>query len=93
MMVGLPNEGRFVGRVWRPGIGPALVERQGDRLVDVTSAAVPTMRDLLELDDPVAWLDAQPGEHIGMLADFSVTAAGEDASGAPRRGSIVCDRR
>ena len=65
MEFGLPDEGRFVGRAWLPGMGPALVERRGNRLVDVTSAEVPTMRDLLELDDPLGWLDAQAGRDLG----------------------------
>ena len=50
----LPKAGLFVGRVWRPGIGPAVVVQRDGRLVDVTSPEVPTMRDLLELDDPAA---------------------------------------
>ncbi|ARJ68674.1 fumarylacetoacetate hydrolase family protein [Paracoccus contaminans] len=78
-MTALPQEGRFVGRVWRPGIGPALVEHRDGRLADVTSAEVPTMRDLLEMDDPCAWLDAQAGEDIGALSDFAVMGAAGDA--------------
>ena len=78
-MTALPQEGRFVGRVWRPGIGPALVEHRDGRLADVTSAEAPTMRDLLEMDDPCAWLDAQAGEDIGALADFAVMGAAGDA--------------
>lgn len=78
-MMELPREGRFVGRVWRPGIGPALVEHRGGRLADVTSAEAPTMRDLLELDDPAGWLDAQAGEDIGALSDFAALGAAGDA--------------
>lgn len=71
----------FVGRVWRPGLGPALVALRGEELVDITSAAHPTMRDLLELDDPAAALRAASGEVIGTLADLatgSTEAAGDD---------------
>lgn len=78
--LGLPDRGRFVGRVWRPGVGPALVERRGDRLADVTSAEVPTMRDLLELDDPLGWLDAQAGRDLGSLADFARAGVSGDAA-------------
>ena len=77
-MMQLPEQGRFVGRVWRPGIGPAVVELRGGRLVDVTCPAAPTLRDLLEMDDPVAWLDTARGDEIGALADFAVTGAGGD---------------
>ena len=57
----LPNsnhasEGTFVGRVWRPGIGPAIVTLRGDQVIDITSKTAPTMRDLLELADPVAYV-------------------------------------
>lgn len=72
MMAGfdLPDTGLFVGRVWRPGIGPALALLRDGALVDVTAAEAPTMRDLLELDDPAGWLAAQPGTPIGGLEDF-----------------------
>ncbi|KGJ20092.1 fumarylacetoacetate hydrolase family protein [Paracoccus sanguinis] len=79
-MMPLPPEGMFVGRVWRPGIGPALAVHRAGRLVDVTAPAAPTMRDLLEMDDPAGWIAAQAGEDIGALADFTVTAGGEDAA-------------
>lgn len=79
-MMPLPTEGMFVGRVWRPGIGPALVVHRDGRLIDVTAPAAPTMRDLLEMDDPAGWIAAQAGEDIGALADFTVTAGGEDAA-------------
>lgn len=71
----------FVGRVWRPGIGPALVALRGDTLVDITSKALPTMRDLLERDDPAGALRAAAGETIGTLANLvagSDEAAGDD---------------
>ena len=79
-MMPLPPEGMFVGRVWRLGIGPALVVHRDGRLVDVTAPAAPTMRDLLEMDDPAGWIAAQAGEDIGALADFAVTTGGEDAA-------------
>jgi fumarylacetoacetate (FAA) hydrolase family protein len=38
-------------------------------LVDVTSREVPTVRDLLELDDPVGWLRATRGRPLGALSE------------------------
>ncbi len=38
-------------------------------LHDVTSKAAPTMRDLLEMDDPVAWLAANPGTPVMSLEE------------------------
>ena len=49
------------------------------RLVDVTSQAAPTLRDLLELDDPAGHVRAAEGEIIGALED--VAAATLEASG------------
>ncbi|WP_299360546.1 fumarylacetoacetate hydrolase family protein [uncultured Paracoccus sp.] len=72
----LPDEGVFVGRVWRPDIGPAVVVHRDGRLLDVTCPEVTTMRDLLERDDPVGWLQAQRGADIGSLSDFAVMGAG-----------------
>ena len=43
-MIGLPQEGLFLGRVWRAGIGPAVVTVRGGRVVDITTKAAPTMR-------------------------------------------------
>ncbi|WP_343503492.1 fumarylacetoacetate hydrolase family protein [Alloyangia pacifica] len=71
----------LVGRVWRPGVGPALVALRGEVLVDITSKTIPTMRDLLESEDPAATLRAATGEEIGTLADLltgSTEGAGED---------------
>lgn len=63
--------GTFVGRAWQPDVqGPSLiVVRDGD-VFDITSRDVPTMRDLLELDDPVAHLRKQAGERLAPLADI-----------------------
>ena len=74
----LPGAGLFVGRVWRPGIGPAVVVLRDGGLLDVTSPEVPTMRDLLELDDPAGWLAAQTGQILGDVGDLQVTGAGPD---------------
>lgn len=62
-------EALFIGRLWRPGIGPALILLRGERVIDITSRAVPTMRDLLETDDLPCYLRAATGEDLGPLAD------------------------
>ena len=69
-MLNLPADGLFVGRVWRAGIGPALVTLRGGRVVDITSRAAPTLRDLLEQPDIPGFIAAQAGEDIGALADI-----------------------
>jgi fumarylacetoacetate (FAA) hydrolase family protein len=52
----LQSEGSYVGRVWRPGIGPAIVQIRGENVCDVTTVDAPTMRDLLEIPDLKAYL-------------------------------------
>lgn len=72
--------GTFVGRVWRPDVeGPSLVTVRNGELIDITSRAAPTMRDLLDLDDPVAHARSAPGEALASIAE--VMGAGERASG------------
>ncbi|WP_136440629.1 fumarylacetoacetate hydrolase family protein [Pacificoceanicola onchidii] len=71
----------LVGRVWRAGIGPCLVTLRGDDVVDITTRQVPTMSDLLDLDDPAAYARFADGETLCTLADLvagSVETASED---------------
>ncbi|HEY0122567.1 MAG TPA: fumarylacetoacetate hydrolase family protein [Rhizobium sp.] len=59
------NKGTFVGRVWRHSVaGPAVVVLRQGRVLDVTSRRFPTMRDLLENDDPAAEVRALTGEFL-----------------------------
>lgn len=62
----LPSDGLFVGRVFLPGVGPAVVRVEGDVLVDVT-AVFPTVRDLCETADPAAALARVAGPVVGRL--------------------------
>jgi len=63
--------GCFVGRMWLPEYaGPALVTLRDGRLYDITSPQYPTMRDLLENDDPVSLIRASKGKDVGVLKDF-----------------------
>jgi len=63
--------GCFVGRMWLPECeGPALVMVRDGRLYDITSPQYPTMRDLLENDDPVSLVRASKGKDVGHLKDF-----------------------
>lgn len=66
-------EALFIGRLWRPGIGPALVLLRGERVIDITSRAAPTMRDLLEIEDLPGHLRAVTGEDLGPLAEVLAT--------------------
>jgi fumarylacetoacetate (FAA) hydrolase family protein len=80
---GLDDDGVYVGRVWRPGIGPALVTLRGGMLHDITSRAAPTMRDLCEAPDPLAAAHA-PGVAVGSLADIAAASREAPDPGALR---------
>jgi fumarylacetoacetate (FAA) hydrolase family protein len=76
------STGTFVGRVFDPKVeGPALVVVRGEDVVDITSKAVPTMRDLLELDDPAACVAKATGPVVARLADLLATPAGSLVTG------------
>ncbi|MFZ5961853.1 fumarylacetoacetate hydrolase family protein [Thalassococcus sp. BH17M4-6] len=70
----------LVGRVWRPGIGPALVRLDEDALRDITCRDVPTMQALLETDDPAATARTLDGPVIATLEELA--AASDPDAGA-----------
>lgn len=71
----LPSEGVFVFRVWRPDhSGPSVCTLRGDTIFDVTCPDVPTVRDLLELDDPSTWLSNAEGVPVGSLAEIEANS-------------------
>lgn len=79
-MVGLPEAGLFLGRVWRAGVGPAVVTVRAGRVVDITTKTAPTMRDLLEQANIAGFVAGIAGEDIGSvdeIAAASVEPAGE----------------
>lgn len=62
------RDGTWVGRVWDAAAGgPCLAALRGGRLIDVTTPAAPTFRDLLEMDDPASFLRATDGRDLGPL--------------------------
>lgn len=70
----------LVGRVWRPGAGPALVTLRENRVIDITSQETPTMRDLIERDDLADYLRSAEGTDLGDVAE--ITRASTEAAGA-----------
>jgi fumarylacetoacetate (FAA) hydrolase family protein len=68
-----PEDGAatLVGRAWLPAAGgPAVVAVRAGRVLDITSPAIPTMRDLCEAGDPAAVAAAAAGTHIGPVDDL-----------------------
>ncbi len=67
----LPVDGTFVFRVWRPDVsGPSVCILRDGGLVDITCSEVATMRDLLELPEPVDWISRANGLPLGRLEDI-----------------------
>lgn len=83
-------EATFVGRVWRPGTGPALVRLDGDRVIDITATAHPTMADLLASADPLATARSAAGEDICSLSDL-LAGSTPDAGPDDLRWLAPCD--
>jgi fumarylacetoacetate (FAA) hydrolase family protein len=75
----LDPDGCYVGRVWRPGIGPVIVHVRGESVVDISAAPILTMHDLLELSDPVGHIDSTTGDEICDIAtlESNSISAGE----------------
>ncbi|MBD9560569.1 fumarylacetoacetate hydrolase family protein [Ensifer adhaerens] len=79
----LDRSGAFVGRVWlSEEKGPVLVTVRAGVVFDITTKEAPTMRDLLEMDDPVGFARAREGRAICELAE--VLGAAPRVSEAPR---------
>jgi len=63
--------GTFVGRAWSPEAeGPILVAVRDGRVCDITSREAATMRDLLEMEAPAAYVRSAEGRDAGALADM-----------------------
>ncbi|MEX0346329.1 MAG: fumarylacetoacetate hydrolase family protein [Rhizobiaceae bacterium] len=61
----------LVGRVFRPEVdGPSIVAVREGEVVDITSREVPTMRDLLEMDDPAGFVRHCDGETLGLFEEI-----------------------
>lgn len=74
--------GTWIGRAWDPEAGgPCLVTVRDGSIFDITSPAAPTVRDLLEMEDPVAQVRAAKGRPLGSLDELA-RASREGRSGA-----------
>lgn len=83
------NEGVFVGRVWLPGVGPAVVVLRGGQVVDITSRATPTMHDLLEMDDAADYALSAKGTALGAVE--GLLGIGPEAGADDLRLLAPCD--
>lgn len=79
------GKGTFVTRIWRPDRdGPAVCLVSDAAVIDVTCREVPTMRDLLELSDPVGFLNGtvDSGEALGALEAIAASSLEADGDRA-----------
>lgn len=65
------TDGLWLGRVERPGIGPAVVTVRDGIVVDITGKTAPTARDVMELDDPAGHVRVATGEELGRVEDIA----------------------
>jgi fumarylacetoacetate (FAA) hydrolase family protein len=64
----VPSEGVLLGRARVPGYDhPRVVTVRGDDVVDITTKAAPTSRDIAELDDPAGYVSSAEGQVIGSV--------------------------
>jgi fumarylacetoacetate (FAA) hydrolase family protein len=78
----LPADGTaiLVGRVDRPSIGPSVVTVRNGSVFDITAKQAPTVRDILEMDDPAAYVRSAQGENLGDLSAIAdATMSGQSA--------------
>jgi fumarylacetoacetate (FAA) hydrolase family protein len=78
----LPADGTaiLVGRVDRPSIGPSVVTVRNGSVFDITAKRAPTVRDILEMDDPAAYVQSAQGEDLGNLSAIAdATMSGQSA--------------
>ena len=71
----LPADGLFVGRAKASEAAhPLVVTVRNGEVIDITSSAAPTVRDLCELKDPAGYVRSAKGEAIGALADIAANS-------------------
>lgn len=71
----------LVGRAWRetPHPGPAIVVVRGGEVLDISSR-IPTMADLLDLDDPVSFARDVSGVSLGSVTTLLSNSLDDDSA-------------
>ena len=67
----------LLGRVLRPSAGPSVVTIRDGAVIDITAKQAPTVRDILEMDDPTAYVRSAPGEDLGSLSAIMEATAND----------------
>jgi len=62
----------FIGRVWNPKVtGPCVVVLREGELIDITSRTGALVRDIFEMDDPLAYVRSAAGESLGTFEEVA----------------------
>jgi fumarylacetoacetate (FAA) hydrolase family protein len=73
----LPAEGVYLGRIWSPEArGPSVVTIRGEEVVDITSRAAPTVRDICEMSNPAEFVRKAEGTVVGTLSKLTGNKSG-----------------
>ncbi|SFS67489.1 Fumarylacetoacetate (FAA) hydrolase family protein [Sulfitobacter marinus] len=67
---GLLSNGTYIGRVWRPGIGPSVVHLRDGQVWDITCREVPTVAALFEERDIQSVLTSITGDLVCSLKEL-----------------------
>ncbi|TPL98914.1 fumarylacetoacetate hydrolase family protein [Mesorhizobium sp. B2-3-11] len=71
----LPAEGLFVGRARSGDVAhPMVVVVRDGTVLDITSSAAPTVRDVCELADPAGHVRSAKGRPVGLLDDIAANS-------------------
>ncbi|WP_299934503.1 fumarylacetoacetate hydrolase family protein [uncultured Pelagimonas sp.] len=77
-MTDLAKEGVFLGRVWdAQAQGPIVVTVRGGHVIDITSKTAPLVRDICEMDNPVAYVETADGPAIGTVEEIMGRTVGD----------------
>ncbi|GHA16475.1 fumarylacetoacetate (FAA) hydrolase [Devosia pacifica] len=79
----VPNEGILIGRAQMPGETlPRVVTVRDGEIIDITAKGAATVRDILEGNDPAAYVKTADGRPLGTLDDIlqNSVAGARDAS-------------
>lgn len=66
----LDPTGVWLGRAESPGVGPIIITLRADDVIDITSPAAPTVRDVLELEEPSEYVRTATGRFLGKVEDL-----------------------
>ncbi len=77
-------DGVFVGRVWVPDTGPILVTLRNGEVYDITTRDAPTMSQIMEMDDPAAYVTGCNGRLITGLGGLEAESIAAESNPAQR---------